>query len=425
MAKRLVGCAGSRGLLRQALAGHTARWRAAWGGRWRVAAVAVVGIAAGGVPGVLSAAEAIQAPPSSPSSPSHAGAEPAGGAAVAASGIASAPPRPVRPRPIAAPRVIGRVTPPQIGLVINRNDPYSVEVGAHYQAQRMVPPERVLTVDLPVDARLAPADLERLRQRIAAAFGPEVQALALAWTRPYAVGCQSITSAVTLGLHDEVCANTCGRNPVSPYFNSASGQPFRDHGLRPSMLLAAGSAVSARALIDRGVAAEGRLGLRGGLPVDAAYMSTADPARNMRAALFPPAGPVRGAGVRVQRLQGDLPQGTQPLLLVQTGVAVLRGLDRLDWVPGGLGDHLTSFGGLLDGGSGQTSALAWIESGATASYGTVSEPCNHLQKFPHPQLLLLHYLQGSTAVEAYWKSVAWPQQGVFIGDPLAAPFSRR
>jgi hypothetical protein len=48
----------------------------------------------------------------------------------------------------------------------------------------------------------------------------------------------------------------------------------------------------------------------------------------------------------------------------------------------------------------------------------------HLQKFPHPQVLLLHYLQGSTAIEAYWKSVAWPQQGVFIGEPLSAPFAR-
>jgi hypothetical protein len=67
--------------------------------------------------------------------------------------------------------------------------------------------------------------------------------------------------------------------------------------------------------------------------------------------------------------------------------------------------------------------MEWIASGATASHGTVSEPCNHVQKFPHPQVLLLHYLQGSTAIEAYWKSVAWPQQSLFIGDPLAAPFA--
>ena len=62
--------------------------------------------------------------------------------------------------------------------------------------------------------------------------------------------------------------------------------------------------------------------------------------------------------------------------------------------------------------------------GATASYGTVSEPCNHVQKFPHPQVLLGRYVQGATAIEAYWSSVAWPAQGVFVGEPLAAPFAR-
>ncbi|HET9644762.1 MAG TPA: TIGR03790 family protein, partial [Burkholderiaceae bacterium] len=111
------------------------------------------------------------------------------------------------------------------------------------------------------------------------------------------------------------------------------------------------------------------------------------------------------------------------VLLLQTGVAKVEHLETLQWVNGALADHLTSYGGLLDSSGGQTTAVEWIESGATASYGTVSEPCNHPQKFPHPQLLLLHYLQGSTAVEAYWKSVAWPQQGVFIGEPLAAPFA--
>ena len=112
-------------------------------------------------------------------------------------------------------------------------------------------------------------------------------------------------------------------------------------------------------------------------------------------------------------------------LLVLTGSVRLPATDRIDWLDGGLGDHLTSFGGQLDAQTGQATALDWIASGATASHGSVSEPCNHLQKFPHPQWLLLHYLQGSTAIEAYWKSVRWPQQSLFVGEPLAAPFARR
>jgi uncharacterized protein (TIGR03790 family) len=90
-----------------------------------------------------------------------------------------------------------------------------------------------------------------------------------------------------------------------------------------------------------------------------------------------------------------------------------------------LADHLTSFGGIFDKPHGQMTAMSWIDAGATASYGTTSEPCAHLQKFPNPQALLLFYVQGASALEAYWKSVMWPQQGLFIGEPLAAPFSRQ
>jgi uncharacterized protein (TIGR03790 family) len=191
------------------------------------------------------------------------------------------------------------------------------------------------------------------------------------------------------------------------------------------MLLAAPSVDAAKALISRGAQADGNLGLRGGLPAHAYYLNTSDRVRSARTPLFPPAGPLSKFGVDVHVESVDVLAAPRRVVLYQTGLANVDGLDRIDWVPGALADHLTSFGGLLDGQGGQMSALAWIASGATASYGTVTEPCAHPQKFPHPQVLLLHYLQGASAIEAYWKSVAWPQQGVFIGDPLAAPFARR
>ena len=140
--------------------------------------------------------------------------------------------------------------------------------------------------------------------------------------------------------------------------------------------------------------------------------------------LFPPAGLVRAAGIDVHTETTQALEDVSRVLLYQTGLVQVDKLDTIGWVPGALADHLTSTGGQLVGGT-QMSAIEWIASGATASYGTVSEPCNHLQKFPHPQILLLNYVQGSSALEAYWKSVAWPQQGVFSGEPLAAPFSKR
>jgi uncharacterized protein (TIGR03790 family) len=330
----------------------------------------------------------------------------------------------VAPRWVTVPRVIGRITAADIGLVINQADPYSVEVGEYYRRVRHVAADNILRITLPRRAMLDADELDHLRAQVARHFGRRVQGLALAWTEPYAVACQSITAALTLGLDRQLCNRPCGPAQASPLFNSASGAPMRDHGLRPAMLLAAPDVAQARALIDRGRAADHSLGLLGSPPVHAWFMSTADTARNVRAALFPPPGRINRPPLQVHVEQADELHDQHGVVLVQTGLARLNGLETLHFVPGALADHLTSFGGNLAEPQGQTTALAWIAAGATATYGTVSEPCNHLQKFPHPQLLLLHYAQGASALEAYWKSVAWPAQGLFIGDPLAAPFAR-
>ena len=63
-----------------------------------------------------------------------------------------------------------------------------------------------------------------------------------------------------------------------------------------------------------------------------------------------------------------------------------------------------------------------LSAGATGSYGTVREPCNLLQKFPDVVRVLRHYVHGETLIEAYWKSVAWPGEGLFVGEPLACPW---
>jgi uncharacterized protein (TIGR03790 family) len=106
------------------------------------------------------------------------------------------------------------------------------------------------------------------------------------------------------------------------------------------------------------------------------------------------------------------------------GAAHVEELGTNRFLPGAVADHLTSFGGDLTGTS-QMSSLRWLEAGATGSYGTVVEPCNVLGKFPNVGLLMRRYLDGETLLEAYWKSVAMPGQGLFIGDPLARPYRAR
>jgi uncharacterized protein (TIGR03790 family) len=333
---------------------------------------------------------------------------------------------PTRPEPkwISVPRSAGRLRAADIGLVINTADPYSVAVGAHYAKRRGLRPEQVLRVSIPAVPSLALEDFERLREQIAAHFGPATQALALAWAAPWAVGCNSITGALAAGFDAALCANSCGPpTRASRYFNSASARPFSDHGFRPSMLLAARDVDGAKALIDRGVAADSALARRGRPNVNVLLLTTGDVHRGVRQWLYPPAGPVPAVGIEVKVQNAGHWSAVPRVWIVTTGSQTVEFDPPPQWAPGGLGDHLTSLGGALSLASGHTTAVDWIASGATASHGAVSEPCNHLQKFPHPQVLLLHYLQGSTAIEAYWKSVAWPQQSLFVGEPLAAPFA--
>jgi uncharacterized protein (TIGR03790 family) len=311
----------------------------------------------------------------------------------------------------------GGLTAQQLAVVINENDPQSIEVGEYYAAARQVPSAQVLRVHLPLGkAKLSPQEFEDLRSELDAKLTPEVQALVLVWTTPYAVECNSITGALALGLDTGLCAKSCAPSKLSPYFDASSLRPYDDFGMRIAMLLPIESSAQAKALIDRGVAADHTR------PQASAYLlTTSDAARSSRARYFPPSARINRPALTIRNMKTDTLENAHDVMFYITGRIYVDKLDTLTFLPGALADHLTSFGGNLLG-SDQMSSLRWLDAGATASYGTVSEPCSHPQKFPYASVLMRHYLQGESAIEAYWKSVAWPTQGLFIGEPLAAPY---
>ena len=314
---------------------------------------------------------------------------------------------------------VPRLQAAQLAIVINDADPNSVAVGAYYQHARNIAPANVLHVNIPGrPRRLDPAAFAVLRDSILRQASPGIEALLLVWTAPYAVNCNAITAALTLGYDAAQCAAPCAPGRPNAYYNAGSARPYTDFGMRISMLLPTDSVAAARALIDRGVAS----GFRP-QAATAYYLQTSQTLRNARAPLFPRPGANAARKLRVAKLHADALEGARDIIIYQTGMASVAHLDTLGFLPGALADHLTSYGGDLLG-TAQMSSLRWLEAGATASYGTVSEPCNHWQKFPHPTVLLKHYSGGSSAIEAYWKSVAWPAQGLFIGEPLAAPYGR-
>ncbi|MCU6498887.1 TIGR03790 family protein [Rugamonas sp. A1-17] len=312
------------------------------------------------------------------------------------------------------------LTAAQLAVVINDDEPNSVELGEYYQKARNIPPANMVHVRIPHRPhKLDAAQFEALKAQIDARLGPDIQAVLMVWTAPYAVECNSITSAYTLGLDSGLCAKSCAPSKPSSYFNAMAGKPYADYQMRISMLLPTDSVEASKALIDRGVLAGFAT------PTAAAYfLRTSDTARSSRAQFFPRSMSVPSKKLTIKTLQADSIEQVDDIIVYETGVSTVPKLFTLKFLPGALADHLTSYGGDLLAESGQMSSLRWLDAGATASYGTVSEPCNHWQKFPNSTVLLAQYLRGNSAIEAYWKSVAWPAQGVFIGEPLAAPYRR-
>lgn len=310
------------------------------------------------------------------------------------------------------------LTADELAIIINDDDAQSTAVGEYYQKARHIPAANVLHVRFPPGREvLAKEDFMALKIEIERATPAHVQAYAITWTQPYRVDCMSITSALTFGFDEKYCSAKCGATQASPYFNSASLYPAKDFKMRPSMMLAGTSFEQVKLLIDRGVASDHRY------PGGRAYLlKTPDTSRSVRSANFAQTAKALKGVFPVVVLKANAISRRKDVLFYFTGLPQVPYLETLRFLPGALADHLTSLGGQLTDSS-QMSILRWLEAGATASYGTVVEPCNHPQKFPYPGIAMFYYANGASAIEAYWKSVAWPGEGVFVGEPLARPFA--
>lgn len=315
-----------------------------------------------------------------------------------------------------------RLKAEDVAVIYNLQDPQSEEVARYYVQARQIPASHLIGATLPKPAKdsLSVAEFEALKAQIDAKLTQQ-QILLLVWRTPFAVQCNGLTSALTLGLDLNQCKKTCDPGRDSPFFNSPSMQPWTDHHIRLSMLLPITTVVEAKALIDRGLLSEFALSDSQGF-----FLKTSDAARSKpREPFFPADGlTVKSKKIVMHTLSADSVTRESGVMFYFTGRVKVDGLETNTYLPGAVGDHLTSTGGILHENQGQMPATRWLDAGLTGSYGTVSEPCNYWQKFPNPMVMMSHYLAGETLIEAYWKSIKWPMQGVLIGDPLAKPFAK-
>jgi uncharacterized protein (TIGR03790 family) len=329
-------------------------------------------------------------------------------------------------------------------VVVNQNSTNSVRLGNDYCEQRGVPPQNVLRMTGWANGSIqwSRADFQTLLLNpllaMIAARGLTNQAefVLLSMDIPYRIldadqSQNSTTSALFYGFkHDTtppvVCLPACCSLPDG----SSNSYAFSELPLREAppdttptnafltMMLTASNLPSADLILSRGVASDSTF------PTQLVYLAkTSDAARSVRFVEFDNA--IFASRVRDDNslvwINTDATSSTN-LLGLETGLANPF-LPANAFVPGAMGDSLTSFAGKIFENSGQTSLLAFLNAGAAGSYGTVVEPCNYTQKFPDPRVYF-YQDRGFCLAEACYQSLLNPYQGVLVGEPLSAPFAR-
>jgi uncharacterized protein (TIGR03790 family) len=330
-------------------------------------------------------------------------------------------------------------------VVVNQNSTNSVQLGNYYCERRGVPPQNLLRVNwtggnITWTRSDFKANLLNPLVAMLASRGLTNQAdyVVLSMDIPFQVtdtnGINSTTAALFYGFKTDDCTSDCpagipGCNLPAASSNAYAGSEGIFRQTPPNAagsnswlvtMITSSNLAQAQAIIDGGVASDGAF------PTQTVWLAkTSDLARNVRYLEFDNTiFDARVAGdFFILRTNSDSPYGLTSLFGYQTGLMQFSVSSNM-FVPGAIADSLTSYAGLIFGGSGgQTTLLAFMNAGACGSYGTVTEPCNYIQKFPSTQDYF-YQARGFSLAECYYMSLANPYQGLIVGEPLAAPFAR-
>lgn len=296
-----------------------------------------------------------------------------------------------------------RISAKTIGVLYNLNDLDSIKLARFYSDIWEVPEENLFGVSLPIEENISGKTFSSALSKLPVDQS-RIRAWAITWRAPYKVEGMSVTSALSLGVDDKYFSRKgCKMTSLVSF----------DYKIKPSMLVFAGSISATEELIRRSADSVGTL------PVGKGFLViSGDKARDIRSLDFEY---TKSLLPNVDTLNAKELIGATNVILYQIGSPRLLKIGTNQFLPGALADHLTSYGGVLNGKE-QMPVTEFLKLGVSASYGTVSEPCAIWSKFPRSSTLLSNYFVGDTAIESYWKSVARPGEGLFVGDPLTKPF---
>lgn len=322
-------------------------------------------------------------------------------------------------------------------VVVNGASRDSRALGAYYLEKHGIPQNHLCSIK--VDPRATSLSLAEFERDVRLPILAHLANLGLAGQIHYLVLCLDIPSRVenNNGLTSVLFYGYKPPTPDAPQCHVASNSVNQYYGAETAytatagwnqtnapipFLLTAADLETAKRVVDRGAASVAAFP-----PGAFCLYGSADAARNIRHRTYPVVARQfellgRGAWLDVNAAASPLP--ARPILGYLDGLAHLpTNLASAAFAPGAICEHLTSCAGMIpDPCLGQSSVWDWMRLGATASYGTVTEPCAFEVKFPDP-MIAFWYARGFTAGEALAMSVRHPYQGLWVGDPLAAPFA--
>ncbi len=347
--------------------------------------------------------------------------------------------------------------PEALAVLVNEQDPQSLAVAEYYKKTYDLADKNIIKLSFKKTNEIVYEDFRILAVGAEAMLPQGIEALAISWTQPYRVTFEKNSCAVSItsafSFNDQIkkyCEQnnnyrSLGRklferiagpsNPrltffENPLYEHSIRYPYSKFQLRPSMMLAGRSVSEVKKLIDRGHASR-KLSVKG----DLHFVLTRDKVRTkIRAADFEEFAEhwINTSLDRVTLTQApenpddiDFLVSEENIMFYFIGRQTVPHLSTNTFLPGAVGDHLTSFGGMLFDLHSQDTIFDWLEAGATGSFGTVIEPYGLAERFPKASILVRSYLSGETLIQAYWKSVSDPMLGLFVGDPLAKPYGIR
>ncbi len=95
---------------------------------------------------------------------------------------------------------------------------------------------------------------------------------------------------------------------------------------------------------------------------------------------------------------------------------------KFKFVPGAIAENLTSLGAAFETPQ-QSKLTALLHAGVAMSSGAVAEPYSLQPKFPLP-VMYAYYIEGVSAIEAFYLSTTSPYQLLIVGDPVTQPYAK-